>query len=407
MNSSAPNIINELEPSDRLKILLVDDVSANIMVLRAVLRNENIDIYEALSGNEALSLMLRHRFALMLLDVRMPDMSGFELATLIRSQEEARDTPIIFVSGIDRDDAVEFEGYEAGAVDFVFKPIRASILRQKVRTFLTQADKQVVLEKKNKKLLEKRREFELFRAKHFSDEKMAAVSRMASGIAHEVNSPLAVIATSLSFLLPLVKAEGDNDDLEGLQEAKESVESIARILSRLRMFAQDQSDDFGTPERSEFGRLLQKQVGHFQDENPEVVFNVDVDDEVVLFGAVQGCGQIGVELLSNAVRAKSAKATGSIAVSLYQDSHHVHLVVSDDGQGMSEEIRAHLFEPFFTTKEEWTSTGLGLTAIFGVMQEMHGTIAVESAPGRGTVVSVTFPVAGEEFLRNATKDLDF
>jgi len=383
-------------------VLIVDDQAANRTVLRAVLKGENADIYEAANGTEALSQMLAHRFAVVLLDVMMPGLDGFELATLIRAQEETRDTPIIFVSAIDRSDRIEFEGYERGAVDFVFKPVRAPILRQKVRQFLKQHERQADLERQYEKLVAKRREFELFRAKHFADEKMAAVSRMASGIAHEVNSPLAVIATNLSFLRSVVEDVDDEDAALGLQEAQDAVNTVARIVSRLRIFGGGRDDHFGAPDSEAYGQLLQEQVATKAEAHPEVTFVAHIDEEARLFRPAPGCIQLGLELIDNAVRAvrtvegandnvEGGETSHVVEVHLTQDAQHLQLIVADNGIGMTEEIRAHLFEPFFTTKQEWTSTGLGLTAVFGVVAEMRGTIAVESAPGQGTVVSVTLP----------------
>ncbi len=127
-------------------ILIVDDQPANLLALEALLEDLDLRIITATSGNQALSLMLEHDFALVLLDVQMPDMDGFEAATLMRGRKETRHVPIIFVTALNRGKKHIFKGYEAGAVDYLAKPIDSEILKSKVRIFL-ELDRQ-------KKLLE-------------------------------------------------------------------------------------------------------------------------------------------------------------------------------------------------------------------------------------------------------------
>ncbi len=118
------------------KILVVDDTPANLVAMRRLLARTGADIHEAASGNEALALCLDHQFALILLDVNMPDMDGFEVAALIAETDHLRETPIIFVTAAYADDLNRMKGYTSGAVDYIAKPINDAILRSKVRVFL-------------------------------------------------------------------------------------------------------------------------------------------------------------------------------------------------------------------------------------------------------------------------------
>lgn len=117
-------------------ILLVDDTPANLGVMKQVLESLELNIFTAGSGNEALTLLLHHEFAVVLLDVQMSDMSGLEVAELMMMHEEIRFTPIIFVTAMDKDDKIILEGYEVGAVDYIFKPFDRQILKSKVMVFL-------------------------------------------------------------------------------------------------------------------------------------------------------------------------------------------------------------------------------------------------------------------------------
>jgi signal transduction histidine kinase/DNA-binding response OmpR family regulator len=120
----------------RVKCLLVDDLEENLVALRALLEDENVELYSVRSGVDALELMLQHNFGLALVDVQMPGMDGFELAELMRGSERTRQTPIIFLTAGAWNRERIFKGYESGAVDFMFKPIEPRILRSKVRVFI-------------------------------------------------------------------------------------------------------------------------------------------------------------------------------------------------------------------------------------------------------------------------------
>ncbi len=120
----------------RPKILVVDDTHANLVAMRRLLADCGAELIEADSGNQALALCLDHDFALILLDVNMPDMDGFEVAALLGETEQLRETPIIFVTAAYADDLARMKGYRSGAVDYIAKPINDAILQSKVRVFL-------------------------------------------------------------------------------------------------------------------------------------------------------------------------------------------------------------------------------------------------------------------------------
>lgn len=137
------------------KILIVDDQSANLLAMAGLLEEMDAHLLTASSGHEALALMLKHEFALVLLDVQMPDMDGFETATLMRGMKQTRHQPIIFVTAISKEDEHIFRGYDAGAVDYLFKPVSPVILRSKVDIFLKINRQQRLLEKKTMELDQK------------------------------------------------------------------------------------------------------------------------------------------------------------------------------------------------------------------------------------------------------------
>lgn len=132
---------------DRVKILIVDDLKENHLVMESVLNDPELDIMKAMSGEEALSLCLEHDFAVIFMDVQMPGMDGFETAELLRSIEKTKLIPIIFVTAISKEQKSIFKGYEVGAIDYLPKPIDPIILRSKARVFKELYQQRLIIEK--------------------------------------------------------------------------------------------------------------------------------------------------------------------------------------------------------------------------------------------------------------------
>ncbi|MGB3643374.1 MAG: response regulator [Mesorhizobium sp.] len=163
---------------DPVKFLLVDDLEENLRALEALLRRDGLSIYKACSGNEALELLLQHDFSLAFLDVQMPDMDGFELAELMRGTERTCHVPIVFITAAAADEGRRFRGYEAGAVDYVFKPVDSLIVRSKAKVFFD-------IGQQRQELARQRNELEATASK-LKD----ALDRLQ---AHTDNSPMAIV----------------------------------------------------------------------------------------------------------------------------------------------------------------------------------------------------------------------
>ena len=125
-----------MNDSEKINILIVDNRPENIFALSEALSDPDLNVFDATSGNEALALTLEHDFTLVLMDVQMPELDGFETAELLRGKKETRNIPIIFVTVFNKEEKYEFKGYDAGAVDYVFKPLNHDILNTKVRVFI-------------------------------------------------------------------------------------------------------------------------------------------------------------------------------------------------------------------------------------------------------------------------------
>ncbi len=224
------------------KILLVDDRSENLLALESLLESPGVETVTATSGNEALTHMLGHDFALVLLDVQMPDMDGFETAEFMRSRDTTKDVPIIFVSAVNQDHNYIFKGYEQGAVDYMFKPLDEYILKSKVQIFLNlyrqkKAYEQTTLElsravdelqKANKTIVEQQKSV-------IEEERLKLLLQMAGATAHEMNQPLTALLGGIDLInLHLQDPEKLPDDLRLVKDAGKRIENIVRKIQNVR-----------------------------------------------------------------------------------------------------------------------------------------------------------------------------
>lgn len=192
---------------DPLKILVVDDQPKNLLAMQALLAGDRIEVLTADSGPAALELLLAHEVALALLDIQMPGMDGYQLAELLRGAERTRHVPIIFLTAGNREEQRTFRGYEAGAVDFLYKPVDAMVLRSKVAVF---AD-----------LYRQRRE--LTRRMAEQERLTRLNAQMLSAITHDLRTPLAALMLNAELLLR-------RGELGGLQRAGERIKAATALM---------------------------------------------------------------------------------------------------------------------------------------------------------------------------------
>lgn len=225
--------------NEKVNILIVDDRKENLLALEALLESPELRIIKSDNGNQALGLMLEFDFALVLLDVQMPEMDGFEVAELMRGKERTRNIPIIFVTAINKEDKYVFKGYEKGAVDYLFKPINPHVLKSKVNVFLELYRRRFELEKLisekndyivelhqlNKKIQEQQKEL-------LEKEKLQSILEMAVTISHEFSQPLSVIIGYTDMLLNTM--EKDDPMYSKLKKIMDNGEALAEVIRRVR-----------------------------------------------------------------------------------------------------------------------------------------------------------------------------
>lgn len=381
------------EKTVELSVLVVDDQPGKLLTYRAILEGIEAHVDFVGSAREALELLLRREFAVVVVDVCMPELDGFELAAMIREHPRCERTAVIFVSGVHLTEFDRLKGYQVGAVDYLPVPIVPEILRAKVNVFLELHRKTRELELLNRDLEARvvQRTAELERAARQKDEFLAV-------LAHELRNPLAPIRSAAHLLtLPNAPAgiagkagEVINRQVNHLVRLTDDLVDISRITRGMVEITRAPIDIADVVTHAvEAGRPFVDSRRH--------VLAVDVPAEpLVVEGDFTRLTQVVTNIVNNA--AKFTEPGGQIAVSARGRGHEVVVVVSDTGAGLTAEMIPHVFDLFAQGQPvlERTSSGLGIgLALVRRIVELHGgKVTIESEGlGRGATVSVVLPIA--------------
>lgn len=372
------------------KILLVDDNPENIRMLLALLGDE-FAVVAARDGERALALARSEpRPDIILLDVMMPGMNGYEVCLKLKSDPATRDIPVLFVTALTNEEDERY-GLSIGAVDYIVKPLRPELVRARVRNHLDLKQHRDHLER----LVEKRTH-ELSQAQQqlHQSQKMDAIGRLTGGIVHDFNNLLGVLIGNLDLLHERLTDDAESMELvdAGLNAALRGAELNKRLLASARRLPL-------RPEPVNVGRALADIIK---------LVALSLGKQVVVTLAQDiGCWPIHVDpsqfqnaIINLVINARDAmNNNGEIRIDATDLPDHpgppkgdyVRISVSDTGCGMTEEGLSHAFEPFYTTKDAETGTGLGLSMVYGFVTQSGGSIDLRSELGRGTTIEFYLP----------------
>ncbi len=397
----------------RPAVLAVDDVEANLVALRAVLEDMDCDVVFARSGNDALRQLLRREFAVMLLDVQMPEMDGYEVAHHARRNPATRDVPIIFLTAANNSEGMVLRGYGSGAVDFLFKPLNPSILRGKVRIFLelhaarlTVEAAKLDLERNNRALRSAYEELKTTHAQLVQSAKMASLGELVAGVAHEINNPLAFVLSHLDTVrrsLATVASERAETLSElarqhweraedRLREVGPGLERIRELVVKLRAFSRLDEGERKQVSIQECVESVLTILGHRLRPGIEVETHFGQPDQLDCYPGL--LNQAVMNLVANAIDATEGR--GKISITTGAQGNTFSIVVRDSGPGIPADLRTRVTEPFFTTKPVGQGTGLGLSISFSIAQKHGGALEFGDAPGGGAEVAIRFPLEQTE-----------
>lgn len=354
---------------DSVKFLIVDDREENLIALEALLRRDGLEILQAKGGEAALELLLEHDVALALIDVNMPDMDGFALAELMRGAQRTRHVPIIFVTASTQEQTREFRGYDAGAVDFLFKPLDPRILRHKTDTF-----------------------FELHRQRKELEQTLRLAETFMAAVGHDLKTPLNAIALGTELILSSPDSSANKRTAERIRSSSKRMQ---RMIDDLFDLARARLGSGIPIERTsaDLAATTRRVVGEVETANPTLTITLVVAPDLDAAGAWDGdrVAQVVSNLLANAVR--HGKKGAPIGVSLAADGEDVILTVHNEGV-VAPDVLPHIFAPFRSRNDyraRAEGLGLGLFIVERIVSAHGGRIDVVSDEARGTTFRVCLP----------------
>lgn len=432
-------MLNEAKP--KAEILVVDDTPANLKVLSEILLSAQYDVAAVTSGQRALKRLQNYLPNLILLDIQMPEIDGFETCRQIKTNPNTAHLPIIFITALSDVDSIA-KGFSLGAVDYICKPFQEVELLARVRTHLTlQSFAQGLEDQVSERTAELQRaleQLEKSKLKLIHQEKMLALGNLVAGVAHEINNPISFLKGSVDnakgYLQDLlthlelyqrcmitlpndVNRHAEKIELEFLCEdfptllnsMQVASDRIHNISVSLRTFSRADTQykiKADIHEGLESSLLILKYRLKADNHRPPI-------QVVKYYGKLPpvNCfpnqlSQVFMNLLANAIDVfdEAAQATSyenlqvnpqiiTIQTDYLNDLQAIQIEIRDNGVGMTPEVKARIFDHLFTTKEADKGTGLGLAIALQIVVETHGgSLDVNSEVGQGTKFCIRLPL---------------
>jgi len=399
------------------KILLVDDREDNLLSIETILEQDGYIFVKATSGREALKVLLNeYDFALILMDVKMPNLNGFETASLIYEREKLKHIPIIFITAHSYGDENIFQGYRAGAVDYIYKPINPDLLRAKVSVFvdLYRKNHQLMAQEQRLIAINKNLEDEISERKN-SEERIKALNlqllqnidkletankdldRFAFMASHDLQEPLRKIRTFGDRLAnkykDLIEEEGKNY-LDRMQHAAQRMQLLIQdILTFSKISVHDKQF-----QETDLNSVLNEVLGEMEQTANEKNFRIVTEHLPVLFVNPVLMRPLFFNLVSNAIKYRRRETDSFIKI--YSDSDvgngnkYCRIYFEDNGIGFDQKYSEHVFRMFtrLHQQKEIDGTGIGLALCKKIVEEHNGYISARSKENEGSVFIVSIPV---------------
>ncbi len=403
-------------------IFIVDDNPENLRILSEILEQEGYLVRASLNGAEMLQSISHEKPHLIILDIHMPQMDGYEVCGTLKNSPEFAGIPVIFCSALN-DTFNIVKSFEIGGVDYIAKPFRRLEVLARIRTHLA-------IEEKERNLKESLANLEAVQLHLIQAEKMTSLGTLIAGIAHEINNPINYIISSLEGfrrgfheILEVVEQCRTTEaaakaieavdypylttELESLLDGiRSGAEAVHHVVTSLKAVSLDEE----LPERKvEVRPEIDRAVSIIRTQLPErISFTTELSPLPRLLLPPGQLTRLLLFLLANAVAACIEKAANPAAeddlrilISGTQlpdetgGSGWVCISVSDTGVGMDERVIARAIDPFFTTKPAGSASGLGLSACYQIMSKLGGDLKIESSLQRGSTITLIFPVPAD------------
>ena len=365
------------------KILIVDDKPENLVALRTVLKDLDIEIVEASNGNDALKATLRHDFALALLDIQMPEMDGYELAGILRGEAKTARLPFIFISAVYTDNLNIFKGYEKGAFSFITKPFQPEILLNKVKYFIEKHQQEIAVFELNKDLSDKIKELK------FINEELESFS---FSVSHDLRSPLRIIQ-GFSDILREEHSDRLNDEGKSLlcRIGKNAIKMTALIDCLLNLSTLGRKEM--TKVSIDMNLLVAEIVEDYETAHLNENLRWKIGELLPVDGDKELLRQVWRNLISNAIKYSGKRDKPEVEISCQLNDTVVTYAVKDNGAGFNMKYKDKLFGVFqrLHKEEEFEGAGIGLTIVQRIIMRHGGTVWAEGEVDKGAVFHFSLP----------------
>ncbi|AVH73487.1 hybrid sensor histidine kinase/response regulator [Nostoc sp. 'Lobaria pulmonaria (5183) cyanobiont'] len=418
-------------------ILVVDDTPDNLRLLSAMLTAQGFEVRKALNGKMALTACQMVLPDVILLDINMPGMDGYQVCQQLKADDKTSEVPVIFISALD-DVVDKVKAFDVGGVDYIAKPFHGAEVVLRIENQINLRLLQVKLQEKNFLLQQALDNLQASQVQQIQNEKMVALGQLVAGLAHEINNPISFIYGNLQYAGQYV------EDLVNIIEVYQQeypkptpkIQQIAKDVD-LNFIIEDLQNLIGAMYRGsdrirEIVLALQHFSRHDEAEMKRVNIHEDMENTLVMLQhrlreaadrpaivVVKDYGnlplvtcyaselnQVFMHLLNNAIDAidEGVRNQFSTPYSLLPtpqirihtevtDLNLVKIAITDNGVGIEESLRSRLFDPFFTTKPVGKGSGLGLSISYQIIVQKHrGNISCNSSVGEGAEFAIEIPI---------------
>jgi signal transduction histidine kinase len=381
---------------EKFNILIVDDKPENLLTLESILESPELNIVKSTSGNEALALTWEHDFSLVLMDVQMPDMDGFETAEIMRSREKTKSIPIIFVTAINKERSHIFRGYDTGAVDYLYKPLDLEVLRIKIKAFLEFFKSQEALKRTSRQL--EQTVIELEKARYAAEEATKAKSNFLASMSHEIRTPMNGIIGMAELLMLDKLTLNQKDKVLAIKESGESLLDIINdILDISKIEAEKvQLDQIPFDIQDICSKISKMLAIKAHQKGLDLIFTIDPLIPELIGDPIR-IRQILINLIGNSIKfTPSGYIELDIRFTEKNGEIILHISVTDTGIGIPSDRIERLFESYnqadASISRKYGGTGLGLAICKKLVMLMSGTIKVDSILDAGSCFSINLPL---------------
>ncbi|MET0463113.1 MAG: response regulator [Chitinophagaceae bacterium] len=408
-------------PKSDIKILVVDDREDNLFSIEAILEKDNYTIVKANSGRAALKILLnQHDFSLILMDVQMPDLNGFETATIIYERDKLKDIPIIFITAHDYDEDIIFKGYRTGGVDYIYKPINPDLLRVKVGVFVELYRKNYQLMLHEQTLLATNHSLQKeIEERKASEEKVRMLNarlvenniqlkeineeldQFAYVASHDLQEPLRKIQVFSDKILSSGKQDEETEKY--FKKIISSSQRMQSLINDLLSFSRHStgSSDFKTINLNE---IVNEAIVELEIKIEKSQGEIVVDELPDISGIPSLIRQLFYNLISNALKFRKKDTTPKVFIHSRKmegkDRSPIHeIVVADNGIGFDPQFAGDIFRVFkrLHSYHDFEGSGIGLSICKKIVDKHNGTIHAESIPGGGASFIIRVPETQDGF----------